>query len=66
MKILVGYRGKNVGKDLLEQAVKQAKAFDAEVHVVTSMIGGKRPKRRRSKKLRKTLRMQNSFSMLRV
>ena len=23
MKIVVGYRGKNVGKDLLEQAVKQ-------------------------------------------
>ncbi len=42
MKIVVGYRGKNVGKDLLEQAVKQAKAFNAEVHVVTSLMGGEK------------------------
>jgi nucleotide-binding universal stress UspA family protein len=42
MKIVVGYRGKNVGKDLLEQAVKQAKAFNAEIHVVTSLMGGEK------------------------
>ncbi len=42
MKILVGYRGNNVGQDLLKQAVKQAKAFNGEVHVVTSMIGGEK------------------------
>lgn len=42
MKIVVGYRGKNVGKDLLEQAVKQAKGFNAEVHVVTSLMGGEK------------------------
>jgi nucleotide-binding universal stress UspA family protein len=40
MKILVGYKGTNVGKDLLVQAVKQAKAFNGEVHVVTSMFSG--------------------------
>jgi len=40
MKILVGYSGVNVGRDLLEQAVKQAKAFKAEVYVVTSLYGG--------------------------
>jgi nucleotide-binding universal stress UspA family protein len=40
MKILVGYKGTNVGKDLLDQAVKQAKAFNGEVHVVTSMFSG--------------------------
>jgi nucleotide-binding universal stress UspA family protein len=40
MKILVGYKGTNVGRDLLEQAVKQAKAFSGEVHVVTSMFSG--------------------------
>ena len=40
MKILVGYKGTNVGRDLLEQAVKQAKAFNGEVHVVTSMFSG--------------------------
>jgi nucleotide-binding universal stress UspA family protein len=40
MKIVVGYKGTNVGKDLLEQAVKQAKAFNGEVHVITSMFSG--------------------------
>jgi nucleotide-binding universal stress UspA family protein len=40
MKILVGYKGTNVGKDLLVQAVKQAMAFNGEVHVVTSMFSG--------------------------
>ena len=40
MKILVGYRGPGVGRDLLDQAVKQAKAFGGEVHVVTSLFGG--------------------------
>ena len=40
MKILVGYRGTNVGKDLLRLAVEHAKAFDAEVVLVTSMPGG--------------------------
>jgi nucleotide-binding universal stress UspA family protein len=40
MKILVGYRGTGVGRDLLDQAVKQAKAFGGEVHVVTSLFGG--------------------------
>ena len=40
MKILVGYRGTNVGRDLLEQAVRQARAYNAEVHVITSLYGG--------------------------
>ena len=40
MKILVGYSGTNVGRDLLEQAVRQVKAFNGEVHVVTSLYGG--------------------------
>ena len=40
MKILVGYKGTNVGKDLLDLAVKHAKAFDGDVVIVTSMIGG--------------------------
>ena len=40
MKILVGYRGVNVGKDLLKEAVKRARSSDDEVHVVTSMFGG--------------------------
>lgn len=40
MKILVGYKGVNVGQDLLEIADFHARAFDAEVLVVTSMKGG--------------------------
>ena len=40
MKILVGYKGTNVGKDLMDIAVKHAKAFDAQILVVTSLMGG--------------------------
>ena len=40
MKILVGYSGTNVGRDVLEQAVWQVKAFNGEVHVVTFLYGG--------------------------
>jgi nucleotide-binding universal stress UspA family protein len=40
MKILVAYRGSNVGKDLLDLAIKHAKAFGAEVLLVTSLPGG--------------------------
>ncbi|HKK91749.1 MAG TPA: universal stress protein [Desulfobacteraceae bacterium] len=40
MKILVGYKGTNVGKDLLEIAVKHARAFEGDVLVMTSMPGG--------------------------
>lgn len=42
MKILVGYRGLDVGRDLLEIALKHAKAFNGEVLVITSMKGGER------------------------
>lgn len=40
MKILVGYKGVNVGKDLLEIALTHAKAFKGAVLIVTSMVGG--------------------------
>lgn len=42
MKILVGYRGSDVGKDLLELAAQHAKAFSAEVILVTSLPGGQK------------------------
>lgn len=42
MKILVGYRGVNVGKDLLELAAQHAKAFAGEVMLITSLPGGER------------------------
>ncbi|MCD4719527.1 MAG: universal stress protein [Desulfobacula sp.] len=40
MKILVGYKGTDVGRDLMDIAVEHAKAFDGEILIVTSMIGG--------------------------
>jgi nucleotide-binding universal stress UspA family protein len=42
MKILVGYRGNNVGQDLLILAAQYAKAFHGEVLVVTSLMGGEK------------------------
>ena len=40
MKILVGYDGSNSAKEAMKIAKKHAKAFNAEVHVVTSMASG--------------------------
>ncbi len=40
MEIMVGYDDSGVAKDALELAIKHAKAFDARVHIVTSMVGG--------------------------
>ena len=40
MNILVGYDGSKVAGDALKLAREQAKAFDAKVFVVTSMVGG--------------------------
>ena len=38
MKILVGYKGVNLGKDLLRIALEHAKAFKGEVLIVTSFM----------------------------
>lgn len=40
MKFLVGYDGSNCAKDALELASKHAKAFGAQIIVVTSLEGG--------------------------
>lgn len=40
MKILLGYKEGRIGKRTMEVAVKQAKAFDGEVLIVTSLEGG--------------------------
>ncbi len=39
MKILIGYDGSNSAKDALNLAKVRAKEFDANVYVVTSMVG---------------------------
>ena len=40
MKILVGYKGDNIDKALMDIAIKHAKAFEGEILIVTSMIDG--------------------------
>jgi nucleotide-binding universal stress UspA family protein len=40
MKILVGYEGSNSAKAALQQAIIHAKAFEAQVIVITSLTGG--------------------------
>jgi len=41
MKILVGYKGANIGKDLLNLVVGRIRAYSGEVFVVTSLYGSK-------------------------
>lgn len=45
MKILVGYDGSNSAREALQLALKHAKAFGAEVEVVTSMMKGSESQR---------------------
>jgi nucleotide-binding universal stress UspA family protein len=40
MNIIVGYDGNRSAKEALNLAKKHAKAFDAKVFVVTSLVGG--------------------------
>ncbi len=40
MKILLGYKEGRIGKKTMEVAAKHAKAFDGEVLIVTSLMGG--------------------------
>jgi nucleotide-binding universal stress UspA family protein len=40
MKIIVGYDGTDTAKEALRIAKREAKAFDATVYVLTSLIGG--------------------------
>ena len=41
MKMMVGYDGTNAAKEALKLAGRHAKAFDAEIHLVTSMPRGR-------------------------
>jgi len=40
MDFMVGYDGTEAADEALELAIKYAKAFDAKLHLVTSLIGG--------------------------
>jgi len=44
MKIVIGYRGTNVGRDIIELARKHALAFQGEVVIITSLLGGEKTK----------------------
>jgi nucleotide-binding universal stress UspA family protein len=61
MKILVGYRGVNVGKDLLKEAVRQAKAFGGEVHVMTSLFGGEKTEKEKIEEAEENLENARKF-----
>lgn len=43
MKIMVGYEENNASEESLKMAVQHAKAFNAEVMLVTSMVSGDEP-----------------------
>lgn len=45
MNILVGYKGTNVGRDLLNLAIAHGKAFGGKVIIMTSLPGGEKTTR---------------------
>ncbi len=61
MKILVGYKGINVGKDLLDLAVTHAKAFNAIVLVVTSMRDAGEPDQKKIVDAEKNLEQAKGY-----
>ncbi len=42
MKILIGYKGKKIGRDLLDLAIHRAKPYSGEVFVITSLLGSEK------------------------
>ncbi|HCY84304.1 MAG TPA: universal stress protein [Desulfobacteraceae bacterium] len=61
MKILVGYKGINVGKDLLDLAITHATAFNAEVEVVTVMRDGSEQDQKKINEAEKNLEEAKAF-----
>ncbi|MFV0437416.1 MAG: universal stress protein [Desulfopila sp.] len=61
MKILVCYRGSDIGRDLLQLAARHAQAFTGEIIVITSLMGGDRTTRDKVEKAEKNLEMAESF-----
>ena len=60
MKILVGYENSNVANHALEVAIKHARAFNAQLIVVTSMKGGPEVPRKTFDLAEKTLERAKS------
>jgi len=61
MEIMVGYDDSKVAKDALELAMQHAQAFDAEVHIVTSMVGGADVPRKEFERAEKKLEYAESL-----
>lgn len=55
MKILLGYREGRVGSEATEIALKQAKAFGAEVFIVNSHVGGDKTEKQKIDRAEKAL-----------
>ena len=60
MKILVGYEKSNVADHALKLAIKHARAFDAQLVIVTSMKGGPEVPREAFSKAEKNLEQVES------
>ena len=61
MKILVGYKGTDVGKDLMDIAVKHAKAFDGKILIATSLAGGDKTEGQEIAKAEENLEQAKSY-----
>ena len=55
MKIMVGYDGSNAAWDALILAQKHARAFDAKIHIATSLFGGDQVDGKKVKEAEKSL-----------
>ncbi len=55
MKIVVGYEVSSASNEALNLAKKHAKAFDAKVYVLTSMVGGSKEELQDVKKAKQDL-----------
>ena len=60
MKIMVGFDGSNVSKAALKLAAERAQAFDAQILLVQSMVGGPEVPKRDFENADRELRYQKS------
>ena len=61
MKIMVGYDDSRVAKNALDIAMKHAQAFNARVHIVTSMVSGIDIPRKEFDRIEKKLKYAESL-----
>ena len=61
MKFMVGYDGSNSAKDALDLASKHAKAFGADIIVITSLEGGNETNAGHIEQAKKELEFAESF-----